>query len=39
MTSLCCSGAGTTGKKNLQLIINVGLQYETLEQQKSEAWI
>ena len=36
MTLLCCNGAGTTTKKNLQLVIKIGLQNETLKQKKSE---
>ena len=38
MTSLWCNGAVTTGKKKFT-IINIGLQYETLKQQKSKALI
>ena len=39
MTSLCFMVQSPLIKRNLQLIINIGLLYETLKQQKSEAWI
>ena len=39
MTSYTVLVQSQLAKRALQLIINIGLQYETLKQQKSKVWI